>query len=48
VLAALAKRHACDALTCHQGEYFACVGEWMGGCANPHFFAQLVATFETG
>jgi hypothetical protein len=37
---------ACNALTCHRGEYFVYVGEWMGGCANLRFFAQLVATFE--
>jgi hypothetical protein len=35
-----------NALTCHRGEYFAYVGEWIGGCANLRFFAQLVATFE--
>jgi hypothetical protein len=37
---------ACNALTYHGGEYVAYVGEWMAGCANPRFFAQLVAAFN--
>jgi hypothetical protein len=37
---------ACNALAWHQGEYLVFVGEWMGGCANPRFFALLAAMFE--
>lgn len=37
---------ACNALTGYRGDYLAYVGEWMAGCANPRFFAQLVSTFD--
>ncbi|MDE2628283.1 MAG: hypothetical protein KGL99_14120 [Burkholderiales bacterium] len=37
---------ALDALTAHAGEHVVYVGEWMGGSAEPHFFATLVSRFE--
>lgn len=37
---------ACNALTGHCGDYLVYVGEWMGGCANPRFFALLSLTYD--
>lgn len=37
---------ALDALSAHAGEHVVYVGEWMGGSAEPHFFATLVSRFE--
>lgn len=37
---------ACNALTFHRGDYLIYVGEWMGGCANPRFFALLTARYD--
>jgi hypothetical protein len=37
---------AYNALAWHQGDYLVYVGEWMGGSANPRFFALLASTFE--
>jgi len=37
---------AYNALTCHGGDHLAYVGEWMGGSANPRFFALLASAYE--
>ena len=37
---------AYNALAWHRGDYLVYVGEWMGGSANPRFFAALVSKFE--
>lgn len=37
---------AYNALTCHRGDYLVYVGEWMGGSANPRFFAALASIYE--
>lgn len=37
---------ACNALTCHRGDYLVYAGEWMGGSANPRFFALLASTYD--
>ena len=37
---------AYNALTCHGGDYLVYVGEWMGGSANPRFFALLASAYE--
>ncbi len=37
---------AVDALAGYAGRQVVYVGEWMGGNAEPHFFARLVACFE--
>ncbi len=37
---------ALDALRAHAGDCVVFIGEWMGGCAGPTFFASLMADFD--
>jgi hypothetical protein len=37
---------AVNALARFRGDIVVYVGEWMGGCADAHFFARLVSDFE--
>lgn len=37
---------AFQALTAYRGGHVIFVGEWMGGCADPYFFATLAATYD--